>query len=67
MRYGNNQLWAYNYKHLRFLREHVEAQLRERNEVAIRNQRLGSRLPKWMLAKKHRERVLKSIKHLKKV
>lgn len=66
-RCGNNQLWAYNYEHLKFLRDHIEAQLRERNGLAIRNQSLGSRLPKWMLNKKHRESVLKSIQHLEKI
>lgn len=64
---GNNQLWAYNYEHLKFLRDHIEAQLRERNGLGIRNQSLGSRLPKWMLTKKHRESVLKSIQNLEKM
>lgn len=64
---GDNQLWAYNYEHLRFLREHVGSQLRERNGLAMRNQSLGSRLPKWMLTKKHRESVLKSIEYLEKM
>lgn len=63
----DNQLWAYNYEHLRFLREHVEAQLRERNGLATYNRSLGSRLPKWMLTKKHRLSVLKSIEHLEKL
>lgn len=66
-RCGNNQLWAYNYEHLRFLREHIEAQLRERNGLAMRNQSLGSRLPKWMLTKKHRQSVIKSIEYLEKM
>jgi len=66
-RCGANQLWAYNYEHLRFLREHIAAQLRERNGVTRRNQSLGSRLPNWMLTKKHRESVLKAIIRLEKV
>lgn len=64
VRCGNNELWAYNHKHLMFLRNHIEAQLRERNGLANCNQSLGSRLPKWMLTKKHRQIVLKSIEHL---
>ena len=64
---GTNYVWAYNYEHLRFLREHIAAQLRERNGLARRNQSLGSRLPKWMLAKKHRAMVLKAMAHLEKV
>jgi hypothetical protein len=63
----NNQLWAYNDEHLQFLRDHVEAQLRERNGLAMRNQSLGSRLPKWMLTKKNRSSLLKSIKHLEEI
>lgn len=66
-RCGDNQLWAYNYDHLKFLREHVEAQLRERNGLAMRNQSLGSRLPKWMLAKKRRKSILKSIERLERI
>ena len=64
---GNNQLWAYNYEHLRFIREHIDAQLRERNGLARRNQSLGSRLPKWILAKKHRAMVLKAVALLEKL
>ncbi|CAN5159115.1 hypothetical protein BH09BAC4_BH09BAC4_05150 [soil metagenome] len=63
---GSHQLWAYNYEHLLFIREHIDAQLRERNGLARRNQSLGSRLPKWMLAKKHRAKVLKAVAHLEK-
>ncbi|WP_133163329.1 hypothetical protein [Siphonobacter curvatus] len=56
-----NELWAYNYEHLAFLRLHVEAKLRERNGVEMSNQTLASRLPRWMLSKKYRQDVLKSI------
>lgn len=64
---GSHQVWAYNYEHLMFLREHIGAQLRERNGLDKRNQSVGSRLPKWMLAKKHRAMVLKAITHLENV
>lgn len=45
-------LWAYNIKHLDFLRDHIDAKLRERNGQELFNKSLGSRLPKWMTAKK---------------
>ena len=59
-----NLLWAYNHDHLNFLHSHVEAKLRERNGQPLRNQSLGSRLPKWMTSKKNREVVLKRIAEL---
>lgn len=58
------ELWAYNRKHLNFLKEHIEATLRERNDLPFSNKSLGSRLPKWMTSKKNRESVLKSIQKL---
>ena len=65
---GEELLWAYNYEHLEFLRQHVEAKLRERNdqEPFYRNQSLGSRLPKWMTSKNNRDAVLKAIERLRK-
>lgn len=65
---GEELLWAYNYEHLEFLRQHVEAKLRERNdqEPFYMNQSLGSRLPKWMTSKNNRDAVLKAIERLKK-
>jgi predicted nucleic-acid-binding Zn-ribbon protein len=65
IKYGENTLWAYNYEHLEFLEKHVEAKLRERNIESIKNNSLGSRLPKWITSKKNRELVLKTIKQLK--
>lgn len=61
----NYTLWAYNYEHLEFLRQHVDAKLRERNTVETRNKSLGSRLPRWMTSKKNRAAVLKAIEQLK--
>lgn len=57
-------LWAYNLKHLDFLRGHIEAKLRERNGQELFNKSLGSRLPQWMTAKKNREILLKKINEL---
>lgn len=60
----NQVLWAYNRKHLLFLKEHVEATLRERNGDEYCNKSIGSRLPKWILSKKNRENILKTIDKL---
>lgn len=59
-----NLLWAYNFEHLKFLKDHVEAKLRERNGQDLANKSLGSRLPKWMTSKRNREIVLKKINEL---
>jgi len=61
----NDILWAYNYEHLAFISQHVEAKLRERNTEEMANKSLGSRLPKWMVSKKNRETILKAITQLK--
>ena len=61
----DNTLWAYNHEHLDFLKEHVEAKLRERNTHEMANKSMGSRLPKWMTSTKNREAVLKAIALLK--
>ncbi len=61
----DNTLWAYSHDHLEFLKEHVEAKLRERNTQEMANKSLGSRLPKWMTSSKNREAVLKAIAQLK--
>ncbi len=59
-------LWAYNYKHLDFIENHIKAELRTRENSAIKNRSLGSRLPKWMSSKKNRKELLKGIEKLKK-
>lgn len=60
-----NNLWAYNYNHLDFLYDHVQATLRERDGEAPKNRSLGSRLPKWMTSRKNRDSILKCIEDLK--
>lgn len=64
---GEHLLWAYNFEHLEFLRQHVASKLRERNdqEPSYMNKSLGSRLPKWMTSKNNREAVLRTIEKLK--
>jgi DNA-directed RNA polymerase subunit RPC12/RpoP len=61
---GSNLLWAYNYEHLGFLRNYVEAKIRERNGQEYFNKSLGSRLPKWLTSKNNRQEVLKIIDKL---
>lgn len=63
---GENLFWAYNYEHLNFIKEFVYAKLRERNINDMRNQSLGSRLPKWITSHKNREVILKTIEKLEK-
>jgi hypothetical protein len=58
-------LWAYNHKHLNFLQQHIEAVLRERNNVPKSNKSIGSRLPRWMVSGKNRNKVLKGIEKLR--
>ncbi len=62
--FENNELWAYNKEHIDFLKVHIEAKLRERNGQDLANRSLGSRLPKWMNAKKSREPLLKILAEL---
>jgi len=58
-------LWAYNAEHLALIEKHVSATLRERNLNNMRNNSLGSRLPKWLTAKKNREEIIAEILKLK--
>ncbi len=52
-------LWAYNGRHLTFLRELVAADLRER--LPDRNTSLASRLPAWIKRGAHRDEILRAI------
>ena len=54
-------LWAYNEGHLDFLIGYVEADHRKSNPEFGGNKTLASRLPKWMISKKNRGRVLRSL------
>ncbi len=55
-------LWAYNERHLQFLRGYVGAGLRER--VPHANRSLAARLPKWIKTAHAREDVLRCIEKL---
>lgn len=56
------RLWAYNRRHLAFLKEFVGAKLRDVGTTGHRN--LGNKLPKWMLLAKNRDDVLRVIARL---
>jgi hypothetical protein len=60
-------LWAFNYAHLSYLESYVEAEQRDRTQTTYgwSNSSLASRLPKWMIASKNRDDVLKAIKKLR--
>lgn len=62
---NGNLFWAYNYEHLEFIRNLVEAKLRERNGQSNYNASVASRFPKWLTSKSNRETVLKVIERLK--
>lgn len=61
---GDNVLWAYNYRHLEFIRDFIDSKLRERNGGNL-NRSLGSRLPRWMTSSANRDAILKAINKLK--
>lgn len=61
-RCGSRVLWAYNAEHLVFLRDYVEAGLRERESNA--NSTLASRLPRWLKEARNRESILRAAARL---
>lgn len=61
-------LWAYNAAHLAFLERYIGARVRTQRSVPrtyLGNGTLESRLPRWMLAAKHRERVMHGLQTLR--
>ena len=64
------ELWAFNEEHLKYLKEYVQAKLRERKKdekLGWSNKSLESRLPNWIRSTKNREKVLKGIEKLEKM
>lgn len=59
----DENLWAYNLKHLEIIEQYVSAKLRERNKKG-RNSFL-SKLPGWLKSAKNRKAVLKAIEKLR--
>ena len=60
-------LWAFNLRHLEFLEEFVQAELRERPKDGLghANGSLSSRLPKWIQSGKHRDKLLRCLEKLR--
>ncbi|MGC5326133.1 hypothetical protein [Brevibacillus sp. SYSU BS000544] len=56
-----NTLWAYNKEHLQYLKEFIGAELRGNGHYYLS---VASRLPKWLIDKKHRDEVMKCIHKL---
>ena len=60
-------LWAFNARHLKFLRDYVGSALRERQrdpKYGWSNGSLASRLPRWMQLAKNRDGILRGIAKL---
>jgi ribosomal protein S27AE len=65
----NHTLWAYNSRHLRFLREYIQATDRRRpsrKPADPLNKLLASRLPRWIVLGKNRDRLLAALDELEK-
>jgi hypothetical protein len=61
-------LWAYNTAHLAFLERYIGARVRSQRSVPRNcsgNGTRESRLPRWMLAAKHRGRVVRGLRSLR--
>lgn len=61
-RFRDELLWAYNRRHLLFLRDYVAADLRQRQPR--RKGTLASSLPQWLKSGADREAILKAIEDL---
>ncbi len=61
-------LWAYNAPHLAFLDGYLSANLRERARSETSgwaNRSIASRLPRWIIAAKHRDEVTRGLVRLR--
>jgi hypothetical protein len=59
---GDDIFWAYNYEHLKFLKDYVSAKLRE--ERVVTKYSMTQKLPNFIKLAKNRERILKVIERL---
>ncbi len=69
IRCAGNLLWAYNYRHLAWLKRYVQATLRETRrdpKWGWSNASAASRLPGWIKSAKNRRAVLRSIEKIEK-
>jgi hypothetical protein len=60
-----NVLWVLNRPHLEFLEQFIGAELREERMEENSSRRLSSALPRWMLAAKNRNDVLRCLRKLR--
>lgn len=60
-----NVLWILNRPHLEFLEKFIGAELREERMKELSSRRLSSALPRWMLAGKSRNDVLRCLRKLR--
>jgi hypothetical protein len=59
---AGHTLWAFNARHLAYLKEFLEAEVRERRGTA--NASVISRLPAWLKSAKHRDDALRAVERL---
>ena len=61
-----NLVWAYNRRHLELLHSYISSDMRIRKPYVsgARNSTVGSRLPKWMSAKKNRTTIVKVLEKI---
>ncbi len=60
--FKNEIFWAYNYRHLNYLKEYIQADLRENRDREFMS--MTEKLPKFMQVAKNREALLKIIEKL---
>jgi hypothetical protein len=60
---AGHTVWAFNARHLAYLKEFLEADLRERRGTAG-NASVISRLPAWMKSAKHRDEARRAVRRL---
>ncbi len=62
-KYKQNLFWANNYEHLEYLKEYIQAKIREQNEE--RRMSMVAKLPLFIKSKKNRDDLLKIIEQLR--
>jgi hypothetical protein len=59
---AGHTLWAFNARHLAYLKGFLQAEVRERRGTA--NASVISRLPAWMKSAKHRDETVRAVQRL---
>lgn len=62
--FRGNDFWAFNNEHLLYLKEYIQAELREKNGRT--HWTMVEKLPEWMKSRKNREKLIKLITELEK-